>query len=98
MRRRTLATGTLMHTMRFAWYTTTGGLGGNPSVTGGGPRSEEKRKFSEFSMSRGIPADASGAYRPGPQATTESLPGIFPPIFLIYPPVTEGLRLEVVFS
>jgi hypothetical protein len=54
-----------------------------------------RRKFSEFSMSRGIPADASGAYRPGPQATTESLPGIFPPIFLVYPPVTEGLHGDI---
>ena len=33
--------------------------------------------------------------RPGlaPRPTTESLPGIFPPIFLVYPPVTEGLQL-----
>ena len=43
-------------------------------------------------MNRDIPADASGAYWPGPPAKTESLPGVVPPIFLSEPLVTEGLR------
>ena len=42
-------------------------------------------------MTRDTPADASGAYRPGPPAKTESLPGLVPPIFLSLPLVTEGL-------
>ncbi|MCX5905796.1 MAG: hypothetical protein NTY64_01025 [Deltaproteobacteria bacterium] len=34
-----------------------------------------RRKFSTFTRTGGIPADASGAYRPGPQATTKVVPG-----------------------
>ena len=41
-----------------------------------------RRRFSEDTMNRDIPADASGAYWPGPPAKTESLPGLVPPIFL----------------
>jgi hypothetical protein len=45
-----------------------------------------QRKFREFTKIRSIPADASGAYRPGPQAKTESLPEKNSPIFFLYPP------------
>ena len=49
-------------------------------------------KFSMFTGTLGIPADASGAYRPGPQATTEvvprppSLKGYFDRISLLFSP------------
>ena len=34
-----------------------------------------RRRFGAFSESLPIPADASGAYRPNPQATTKLAPG-----------------------
>ena len=53
-----------------------------------------RRKVGKFIIAKSIPADTSGAYWPGPQAKTESFPGIFPPLFLLYPPVTEGYLLH----
>ena len=36
---------------------------------------EVRRKFSWFSVTRGIPADASSAYWPGPRANNRIFPG-----------------------
>jgi hypothetical protein len=36
---------------------------------------EVRRKFSGFSLPRGIPADASSAYWPGPRANNKIFPG-----------------------
>jgi hypothetical protein len=47
------------------------------------------RRVGAFSESLPIPADASSAYRPNPQATTELAPG---------PPVTEGLHAKMDFE
>ena len=40
-------------------------------------------RFGAFSLSLPIPADASGAYRPNPQATTKLAPA--PPLLKGYP-------------
>ena len=51
--------------------------GGDFFVEGAGAKASRilRRRFGAFSESLPIPADASGAYRPNPQATTKLVPG-----------------------
>jgi len=55
------------------------------------PPRHRRRRLRGFSESLPIPADASGAYRPNPQATTKLAPG--PPSLKGYEQIENGGRM-----